>query len=132
MDSIRVGVDGVGGCSMMRAHFEQSTVTYSRCSRWSRLPLSKSSEFLKLCTQTHQVHTKPVGSLMNVSVQPMLDLCFSSQPLVLCSPEQFFASPAYCFIVIDRMHDAYSFQPSSEMRDYNGCSSSLDKDQLNW
>src|SRR6266699_6320293 len=103
MDSTRVGVDEVGCRSMMRTHFGQWTDIYSRCSRLSRVPLSKSSEFLKLFTPTHQVHTKPVGSLMNVSVHPLLDPCFSSDPLVLCSPEQFFASPAYSFIVINRM-----------------------------
>src|SRR6266550_3771777 len=130
MDSIRVGVVEVGCCSMMWAHFEQPTDTYSCCSRWSWVPLSKSSKFLKLCTPTHQLHTEPVGNLKHVSIHPLLDFCFSSLPLVLCSPEQFFASPAYCFIVIDWMHDAYSFQPSSEMRDYNGCNSSLDKDQF--
>src|SRR5207244_2520818 len=103
MDSTPVGVDEVGCRSMMRAHFEQSTDTYSRCSRWSRLPLSKSSEFLKLCTPTHQVYSKPVGSPMNVSVHPLLDLCFSSHPLVFCSPEQFFAPHTSCFCLFCKL-----------------------------
>src|SRR5713101_8439638 len=116
MDSTRVGVDKVGFRSMMRTHFEQPTDMCSRSSRWNRLPLSKSPEFLKLCTPTHQVHTEPVGSLMNVSVHSLLNDCFSSHSLVLCSFQQFFVSSAYCFVVINRIHDTFSL---------------LDKDQFN-
>src|SRR6266568_6506024 len=131
MDSTPVGVDEVGCRSMMRAHFEKSTDTYSRCSRWSRLPLSRSSEFLKLFTPTHQAHTEPVGNLVNVSVHPLLDLCFSSHSLVLCSFQQFFVSSAYCFVMIYRMHAMSSFQPLPETWGYSGSSSSLlDKDQF--
>src|SRR5260370_8722145 len=101
MDSTRVGVDEVGCRSMMRAHFEQSTDTYSCCSRWSRLPLSKSSEFLKLCTPTHQVDTEPVDSLVNVSVHPLLDLYFSSHSLVLGFHSQFFMSSQYRFVFVN-------------------------------
>src|SRR5450759_3051380 len=76
--------------------------------------LRECSELLKLFTPTHQVHTVPVGSLMKVSVHSLLDDCFSSHSLVLCSFQQFFVSSAYCFVVIDRIHDTLSLHDRRE------------------